>query len=381
MNKKRILTIFGTRPEAIKLAPVILECFKYRNEIDLKICLTGQHNEMANQVLDFFKIEPDIDLKVMRKNQDLSYLSSILIKKLGEIIYKNKISLILVQGDTTSAFIASLVSFYRKVKIGHVEAGLRTYDKNNPFPEEINRQLISRVADYHFTPTLSAKENLLRENIYEDSIMITGNTIVDALIMGIKKVKKIKNKKFDNIFDKFHPNRRLILVTGHRRESFGEDFKNICFALKNIAENNKNIQIIYPVHLNPNVKGPVYHILKGVENIILTKPLDYRSFILLMNNSYLIITDSGGIQEEAPTLGKPVLVIRKKSEREESLNLNISRLIGTEKETIIKNVQEVINNKKVYEDMIPKRNPYGDGKASERIVSFILGKEYKEFYG
>jgi len=378
-KKINALILFGTRPEAIKLAPVILEFYKYPEEIDFKICLTGQHDEMVRQVLDFFEIYPDINLKVMRKNQNLSYLSSILIKRLDKIIDKNKVSLILVQGDTISAFIASLISFYKKVKVGHVEAGLRTYDKNNPFPEELNRQLISRIADYHFAPTLLAKENLLKENISESDILVTGNTIIDSLNIGISKVEIGDDKKFDNILNKVNYKKKIILVTGHRRESFGEDFQNICLALKNIAESNKDIQIIYPVHLNPNVKKTVYSILKGIENIILTKPLNYQSFIWLMRNSYLIVTDSGGVQEEAPTLSKPVLVIRRKTEREESINLNISKLIGTDKGDIIKSIQEVIDNKKIYENMIPKKNPYGDGRASERIVNFILGKEYEEF--
>ncbi len=379
-NKKiDILVLFGTRPEAIKLAPVVLEFKKYKDLVNLVVCVTGQHREMLDQVLNFFEIIPDINLEVMKKNQSLSVLSFSLVRKLGSVIEKNKVDLILVQGDTTSAFFSSLIAFYKRVKVGHVEAGLRTNEKYNPFPEEINRQLISRIADYHFAPTITAKKNLLKENIDNKNILVVGNTIVDALIIGTRKLKN-KNKNDLSFNSKLlEKNKKIILVTGHRRESFGEDFRNICLALKNIAENNKDIQIIYPVHLNPNVKNPVHHILKGVENVILTKPLDYQSFIWLMHNSYLIVTDSGGVQEEAPTLGKPVLVIRKKTEREESLSLNISKLVGTDKNTIIRSIQELIDNKKLYEDMIPKINPYGDGRASERIVNFILGKKYEEF--
>lgn len=380
MGKKvNILILFGTRPEAIKLAPVILESKKYQDEINLKVCVTGQHKEMLSQVLRFFEITPDYNLKVMRKGQGLSDLSSRLVKKLEKIIDLIKIDLILVQGDTTSAFIVSLVAFYKKIKIGHVEAGLRTYDKNNPFPEELNRQLISRIADYHFAPTESARRNLLKENIDKDSVIITGNTIIDALIIGINKVKKDKNSRLKGIFNKIDFNKKIILVTGHRRESFGEDFRNICLALEDIADNNKDVQIVYPVHLNPSVQKPVYSILNSIKNIYLTEPLNYKSFIWLMCKSYLIITDSGGVQEEAPSLGKPVLVIRKKTERRESLNLNISKLVGTDRDEITKNVQKIIDNINLYKKMIPKINPYGDGKASERIVNFILGKNYEEF--
>lgn len=380
-RKINILVLFGTRPEAIKLAPIILDFKKYKDLVNLILCVTEQHREMLDQVLDFFEIIPDLNLGVMKKNQSLSVLSFNLVRKLESesIIEKNKIDLILVQGDTTSAFISSLIAYYKKVKIGHVEAGLRTNDKYNPFPEEINRQLISRIADYHFAPTIRAKENLLKENINNKNILVVGNTIVDALMIGIRKLENKNKSNLSFNLKLLEKNKRIILVTGHRRESFGESFKNICLALKYIAENNKDTQIIYPVHLNPNVKNPVYHILKGVENVILTKPLDYPSFIWLMHNSYLIITDSGGVQEEAPTLGKPVLVIRKKTEREESLNLNISKLVGTDKDSIIRSIQELIDSKKLYEDMVPKINPYGDGKASERIVNFILGKKYEEF--
>lgn len=378
-RKINVMVLFGTRPEAIKLAPIILEFKKYKDLVNLIVFVTGQHREMLDQVLNFFGITPDINLKVMQKNQSLSDLSSNLIRKLESIIEKNKVDLILVQGDTTSAFFSSLIAFYRKIKVGHIEAGLRTNDKYNPFPEEINRQLISRIADYHFAPTIVAKENLLRENINEKNIVVVGNSVVDALVIGIRKLKTKNESNLGFNLKLLEKNKKIILFTGHRRESFGEDFKNMCLALKNIAENNKNIQIIFPVHLNPNVKNPVYNTLKGVENIILTKPLDYPSFIWLMYNSYLIVTDSGGVQEEAPTLGKPVLVIRKKTERKESLSLNISKLVGTNKDMIIRSIQELINDRKLYETMIPKMNPYGDGKASERIVNFILGKKYEEF--
>jgi UDP-N-acetylglucosamine 2-epimerase (non-hydrolysing) len=372
-KKINLLIIFGTRPEAIKLAPVILESKKHADKINLKICITGQHKEMLDQVLNFFEIRPHINLNIMKKNQSLADLSSKLIKKLGTIIDRDKTDLILVQGDTTSAFIAGLVAYYKGIKVGHVEAGLRTNDRNNPFPEELNRQLISRIADYHFAPTESARENLLRENISNNNIMVVGNTIIDALLFGIGRIKNSINKDLIDINRIIDRNKRIILVTCHRRESFGENFNNICLALKEIADNNEDIQIVYQVHLNPNVKKPAYSILKNSKNIFLIDPLSYKSFIWLLSKSYLIITDSGGIQEEAPSLGKPVLVIRKRTERNESLNLKFSKLIGLDKKEIVKNVNEIINNENLYQEMIPKINPYGDGRTSERIINFIIG--------
>jgi len=365
----------GTRPEGIKLAPVVELLKKQSNSFKFKICSTGQHKEMLNQVFKFFEIHPDYDLNLMTDNQSLDYLSSRILDKMNGILNRANPDLILIQGDTTTAFLTALSGFYRRVKVGHVEAGLRTYDKSNPFPEEINRQLISRVTDFHFVPTKNAFSNLISEHIDRKNIVITGNTIVDAILLSIKKIKRNKKNMKDIIpFKKLDEKRKIILVTMHRRESFGRDIENICNALKAISNNYSDTQIVYPVHLNPNVRKPVFEILGEVDNIILTDPLSYEPFLWLMDKSYFVITDSGGIQEEAPTLKKPVLVIRKKTERMESLDMGISRLVGTETGNIINNVSELLNNENSYKKMISKKNPYGDGHAAQRILNFISKK-------
>jgi len=328
---------------------------------------------MLKQVIDFFGIEPDLSMDLMIKNQTLTSLSSKILSNAEDILEKVKPEILLVQGDTTTAFLLSLIAFYNKIKVGHVEAGLRTYDKSSPFPEEINRQLISRTADLHFTPTKRAHDNLIEEGIEPKNIFITGNTIVDAINWGIRKVENNKSAiESREVFRKLDINKKLILVTMHRRESFGEDINNICNALKKITLDFSDVQIIYPVHLNPNVRKPVYDILSNIDNITLIDPLDYASFLWLMNKSYFIVTDSGGIQEEAPALEKPVLVIRKKTERGESVELGISRLIGTSTDNIVKNISELLENDEVYSKMIPTKNPYGDGKAAEKIVNIIF---------
>ena len=374
-NKVKILVSFGTRPEGIKLAPVIKCIEKQKSRIDLSICSTGQHKEMLQQVINFFEIKTDFSLNLMTENQTLSSFSSKLINKIDSIFNSINPEIILIQGDTSTAFLTALIAFYKKIKIGHVEAGLRTYDKYNPFPEEINRQLISKVSDFHFAPTKKAQNNLIAEGISTESIFLVGNTIVDAIKWGINKIKMKKDKVMSNeIFQKISNDKKIILVTMHRRESFGEDIKNVCYALKSIASNYKDIQIVYPVHLNPNVRKPVFEILSKEDNIILTDPLDYELFIWLMYNSYFIVTDSGGVQEEAPTLKKPVLVIRKKTERTESIDLCLSKIIGTKKESIINNISKLIKNKNIYDKMIASSNPYGDGKASDKIVDIIYKK-------
>ncbi len=378
-KKINVLISFGTRPEGIKLAPVIKCVSKQRGKFNLKICNTGQHKEMVKQVLDFFDVKPDFSLNLMTENQSLSSFSSKLLSKVDKIIVDANPDIVLVQGDTTSALLIALSAFYRKVKVGHVEAGLRTYDKDNPFPEEINRQLISRIADLHFAPTISSFNNLLAERIDKDSVFLTGNTIVDAMNWTIEKIEKSSMEKIETSkpFSLLNNRDKIILVTMHRRESFGGDIENVCRALKIIAEKYSNIKIVYPVHFNPNVRKPVFKILSGIDNILLAEPLNYQSFIWLMNKSYFIITDSGGVQEEAPALKKPVLVIREKTERTESLDLGVSRLIGMDTDLIVDNVSNLLDNKLIYEEMISNTNPYGDGNAAEKIIKIMYNKRKK----
>jgi UDP-N-acetylglucosamine 2-epimerase (non-hydrolysing) len=374
LNKKiKILICLGTRPEGIKLAPVI-DLLKRRNKtFEVRICSTGQHKEMLEQVFNFFGIDPDYDLGLMTENQSLGYLSSKILNNMNKVLDDSGPDVILIQGDTTTAFLTALAGFYKKIKVGHVEAGLRTYDKCNPFPEEVNRQLITRVTDFHFTPTSSALENLLKENIDRKNIAVTGNTIVDAILWSINKISKNKNSlEKEEPFRSLDKGKKIILVTMHRRESFGKDIENICGALKAISSRYNDIQIVYPVHLNPNVRKPVFEMLGKTGNIKLIDPLGYESFLWLMEKSYFIITDSGGVQEEAPTLKKPVLVIRKKTERMESVDCGISKLVGTDTKNIIDNVSEILDSEENYKKMISKRNPYGDGHASERILDFLL---------
>jgi len=354
------------------MAPVIKALAKNRDRFDLKICSSGQHREMLAQVLEFFEYRPDYDLDLMTEDQSLAYFSSRLLERVDGIMEDLDPDIVLTQGDTTTAFLITLSAFYRKIISGHVEAGLRTDDKYNPFPEEINRQLISRVADLHFAPTSSAYQNLIRERVDEKTVFLTGNTVVDAVEWAVRKIRgRSQTVEKRMPFANMDRDKKTILVTMHRRESFGEELQDLCLALKTIAGSNKSIQIVYPVHLNPNVRVPVNKILGDVSNIILSGPLDYESFIWLMYRSYFIITDSGGVQEEAPTLGKPVLVIRKKTERMESVELGISRLIGIDKDEIIKNVSRLLDDRDEYDNMIPHFNPYGDGRASEKILNNI----------
>jgi len=331
---------------------------------------------MLDQVLDIFQIRPDYDLGIMKQNQSLFDVTVNGLKKLENILKKEKPDIILVQGDTTTTFIASLAAYYLKIKIGHIEAGLRTKDKFNPFPEEINRRLTDCLADMYFVHTKKAKENLLKEGVDKGKIFLTGNTVIDALQMIVKKQnnkkiqKEIEQRFFSNYGISFD-NRKLILVTGHRRESFGRDFENICKGLKKIALSNQDIQIIYPVHLNPNVQNPVRKILSGMSNVHLIEPLDYSTFVWLMNRAYLILTDSGGIQEEAPSLGKPVLVMRKKTERTEGIEAGTAKLVGTDSEKIYSEAIKLLKNIRLYQKMSKAVNPYGDGKAAERIIKAL----------
>ena len=373
---KKVLVIFGTRPEAIKMAPVILKLRTMSKEIRTVVCVTAQHREMLDQVLDIFEIKPDYDLGIMKKNQTLFDVTVQGLKKLEDILKKDKPDIILVQGDTTTTFIASLAAYYLKIKIGHIEAGLRTKDKYNPFPEEINRRLTDCLADCYFVHTKQAKENLLKEGVDKNKIFVTGNTVIDALLMTVKKqnnkkvqeaIQKLFYSEYGISFDK----RKIILVTVHRRESFGKDFENICEGLKKIALYNQNVQIIYPVHLNPHVQHPVRKILSGLKNIHLIQPLDYFTFVWLMNKAHLILTDSGGIQEEAPSLGKPVLVMRKKTERTEGIEAGTAKLIGTDTEKIYSETDKLLRNMKLHQKMSKAVNPYGNGKAAERIVKAL----------
>lgn len=369
---KKVLVVFGTRPEAIKMAPVIQE-FKKSNNFKTKVCVTAQHREMLDQVLEFFDIIPDFDLNLMRPNQNLYSLTAEVINGMKPVLEEFKPDFVFVHGDTTTTMAASISGFYASAKVCHVEAGLRTHDKYAPFPEEINRQITARIADFHFAPTEQSKMNLLNENIVEDGILVTGNTVIDALLDGVEKVKNIDNKQINTLKNLIKVDKDLILVTGHRRENHGEGFLNICKALKEIARAN-DVQIIYPVHLNPNVQEPVNEILSDLENIDLIAPLPYEAFLWLMEKSKLIITDSGGVQEEAPSLGKPVLVMRETTERPEAVEAGTVILVGTDVEKIVGETNALLKDPSKYESMSRLHNPYGDGKASKRIVEFLLNK-------
>lgn len=360
----KILIIFGTRPEAIKIIPVIKEMNKIPGIFKVTLCVTAQHREMLDQVLKLFEIKPDIDLNLMLKNQTLYSLSARIIERVSDLLIKLKPDLVLVQGDTTTAMAVALSAFYQKIPIGHIEAGLRTEDIYNPFPEEVNRRLISSLATFNFAPTKIAVAALKSEGIKEEKIFLTGNTIVDALNMIVPKLEKPNFKCSQN-------NKKLILVTAHRRENFGKPLLHICKALKKIVEKNKNIEIIYPVHLNPNVRKIVYKELHNRERIRLIPPVNYDELIALLLNSYLVLTDSGGIQEEAPTFGKPVLVMRDKTERPEGIESGIAKLVGTQTKRIVKETTLLLTNKNAYQKMSKATNPYGDGKASQRIVHIL----------
>lgn len=368
--KTKHLIIFGTRPEAIKMAPLVNE-FEKHPDFETKVCVTAQHREMLDQVLEFFEIAPDYDLDLMKPGQNLYGLTADIIVGLKEVLEDFKPDFVYVHGDTTTTMAASIAGFYSGAQVVHVEAGLRTHNKRSPFPEEANRQITGRVADIHLAPTEASKQNLLHENIDEKTITVTGNTVIDALLFSSEKVKTYQNEEIEQLKNLVRSDKKLILVTGHRRENHGDGFIRICEALKEIAEKNSGVQIIYPVHLNPNVKGPVYKILSDVSNIDLIAPLSYPSFVWLMNQSYLIITDSGGVQEEAPSLGKPVLVMRDTTERPEAVDAGTVILVGTDREKIISETQSLLENEDRYKKMSALHNPYGDGKACERIVKFI----------
>jgi UDP-N-acetylglucosamine 2-epimerase (non-hydrolysing) len=368
---KKVLAIFGTRPEAIKMAPVIKELQQHANLVETKVCVTGQHKEMLFQVLDFFGILPDFNLNLMKEGQNLYTLTSEIITELKNILESYAPDIVLVHGDTTTAMASSIAAYYAGVKVFHVEAGLRTYNKRSPFPEEINRTIISKIADVHFSPTQSSKRNLLKENILDESIIVTGNTVIDSLLFTVEKTNKRSSDQILELQQKVDTTKNIILVTGHRRENFGEGFLNICKSLLEIS-NITNVQVVFPVHLNPNVKEPVYRLLSESNNILLIDPLPYESFVWLMNKSKIILTDSGGVQEEAPSLGKPVLVMRETTERPEAVDAGTVILVGTEPDIIIDAVKKLLNNDEFYENMSKLHNPYGDGFASKKIVDFII---------
>jgi UDP-N-acetylglucosamine 2-epimerase len=360
-----VLTIFGTRPEAIKLAPVVIELGKYQAEIRSVVCITAQHRDMLDQVLRMFEIEPDLDLNLMTENQTLPDLTSAALLGVTRVLEQVQPDVVLVQGDTTSAMAAGLASFYRKIPVGHVEAGLRTGDRYQPFPEEINRRLLTSIATYHFAPTDLARDALLREGISPDSVLMTGNTVVDALQAIIRRETKLNGLALLGV------ERRLILMTAHRRENFGTPLENICRAVLRLVERNRDVEVAYPVHRNPNVRATVEHMLSGNERIHLLPPLEYDQFIPLLNRSTLVLTDSGGVQEEGPVLGKPVLVMRDTTERPEGVTAGSNRLVGTDTETIVSAAERLLQDPAEYESMARASNPYGDGHAAERIVEFL----------
>jgi UDP-N-acetylglucosamine 2-epimerase (non-hydrolysing) len=372
----KVLTVFGTRPEAIKLAPVIRE-LERQPEFDSRVCVTAQHRQMLDQVLELFEIEPDWDLDIMRPDQSLFQITSRGLELLEDVLREERPEIVLVQGDTTTTFIAALAAYYLKIKVGHIEAGLRTGDKFAPFPEEANRRLADGLSDLLFAPTEAARENLLREGVPDEKIFVTGNTVIDALLWMVEQQRSEEiQEQFKRKFLEYGldlEGKRLILVTGHRRESF-ERFEEICHGLKAIAEHNPDVEIVYPVHLNPHVQRPVHRILSNVEGIHLIEPQDYGSFVWLMNRAYLILTDSGGIQEEAPALGKPVLVMREKTERPEAIAAGTAKLVGVDRNSIFKETQLLLDSRTEYERMTHAANPYGDGKAAQRIIRILIEK-------
>jgi UDP-N-acetylglucosamine 2-epimerase (non-hydrolysing) len=374
---KKVLVVFGTRPEAIKMAPLV-KALELEELLELKVCVTAQHREMLDQVLDIFEIVPDYDLNLMKAGQDLYDITANVLLGMKDVLSDFQPDTVLVHGDTTTTSATSLAAFYQKIKVGHVEAGLRTGDIYSPWPEEANRQITGVLTTYHFAPTTNSQDNLLRENKKSEDIIVTGNTVIDALFLALDKIensKALKEKIIATINRQYSLNesQKLILVTGHRRENFGQGFINICKALKTLALNNPDIDIVYPVHLNPNVQKPVKEILSDVSNVYLIDPLQYEQFIYLMSQSYFIITDSGGVQEEAPSLGKPVLVMRDTTERPEALEAGTVKLVGTDMQVIIEEAQKLLDNDEAYEKMSRAHNPYGDGKACEKIVNFIKG--------
>jgi UDP-N-acetylglucosamine 2-epimerase (non-hydrolysing) len=372
---KRVLLVFGTRPEAIKMAPVVRELQKHPELFQVQVCVTAQHRQMLDQVLDLFGIVPDYDLDIMKPGQSLTDVTCNVLQGLAPVLEESHPDVVLVHGDTTTTMAASLAAYYQKIAVGHVEAGLRTGNIYSPWPEEMNRRLTGAITRYHFAPTEQSRLNLLAEGVADNNIVVTGNTVIDALLTVVDKVRNdaVLKKQMAERFSFLEPQKRLILVTGHRRENFGEGFENICHALKDISETHSDVEIVYPVHLNPNVQEPVHRILGDTPSVHLIDPQDYLPFVWLMDRSHLIITDSGGVQEEAPSLGKPVLVMRDTTERPEAVTAGTVKLVGTDREKIVAETRELLQNPEAYERMTRAHNPYGDGNAAERIAK-ILGE-------
>lgn len=374
---KKVLIVCGTRPEAIKMAPLVKVFENYKAEFDTRVCVTAQHREMLDQVLELFEIQPQYDLNIMKPGQSLYEVTSNVLLGMKGVLDEFEPDVVLVHGDTSTTFAASLAAFYKQIKVGHVEAGLRTGNLYSPWPEEANRKLTGALTEFHFAPTTTSKENLIKENIYPENIYVTGNTVIDALYLVLEKIQQntslqkelktvIENSGFSGLDSQF------VLITGHRRENFGQGFLNICNALKTLAEANPKTNFVYPVHLNPNVRKPVNEILSETPNVLLSEPLQYEAFIYLMSKSYLIVTDSGGIQEEAPSLGKPVLVMRESTERPEAVEAGTVKLVGSDMNSIIDNVQILLKSENEYLKMSKAHNPYGDGMACERIIKVLM---------
>ena len=380
---KKVLLVFGTRPEAIKMAPLVKK-FQENSEFQTMVCVTAQHREMLDQVLDIFEIKPDYDLNIMKQGQDLYDITSRVLLGLRDVLNETNPDVVLVHGDTTTSTAAALAAFYKQIPVAHVEAGLRTNNIYSPWPEEMNRRITGRIATYHLAPTELSRQNLLKENVDNQNIIITGNTVIDALLWVVNKIKSdvnlaetlqinIKNKGYD--IDRIEDKRKLVLITGHRRENFGKGFRNICNAIKTLSIKYPNVDFVYPMHLNPNVRKPIAEIFGNDKdksgNTFFIEPLDYLNFVFLMEKADIILTDSGGIQEEAPSLGKPVLVMRNNTERPEALEAGTVKLVGTDYDKIINEVSELLENKESYNKMSKAVNPYGDGSACERIVNFM----------
>jgi len=369
LNKKKILVCFGTRPEAIKLAPVVKELSR-RPAFNVKVVVTSQHRQMLDQALELFEIVPEYDLNVMTPQQTLESLTSTILVSLSEVLSRERPDCIVVQGDTTTTFAVSLAAFYQRIPVVHVEAGLRTYQKFAPFPEEINRQMTSCLSDWHFPPTTRARKALLKENIPGERVFVVGNTVIDALLGVVQRARA-----FDLVFRQqlniINFDKRMVLVTGHRRENFGQGFMNICYAIQNLAKANPDVEFVYPVHLNPNVQIPVKKLLMGLSNVHLIAPQDYLAFVWLLDRCSLVLTDSGGVQEEAPSLGKPVLVMRETTERPEAVESGVACLVGTDTDLIVNKVQHLLDDDDAYQKMARAQNPYGDGKSSWRIAEVL----------
>jgi len=377
MNKKKIMLVFGTRPEAIKMAPLVHALKAELEHFEVKVCVTSQHRQMLDQVLKVFDIKPDIDLNLMRQDQNLSNLTSLILNEMQNIFIQYQPDIVLVHGDTTTTLATSMAAFYTSIPVGHVEAGLRTYDMKAPFPEEFNRQITSKITKWHFAPTKLSQKNLLSEGFDKRLITVTGNTVIDALYWVLKRIDtdEKRRKKLENFLNAKLPinwqDKDFVLITAHRRENFGDGFFEICSALKELSLNYPKIYFVYPVHLNPNVSKIVYKLLKGIKNIYLIKPLEYEPFIYLLKYSYIVLTDSGGVQEEAPSLGKPVLVMRETTERPEAVEAGTVEIVGLNKKKIVKGVSRLLNNKNHYQKMSRAHNPYGDGLACKRIVDVL----------